>query len=69
MSKQAGVRVAAVRRGDRAAREAATPLNNPLHRVFEELALAGIQATLAVFDEAFADEFKAQLLQADGVLV
>ena len=69
MSKQSEVKVVVVWRGDRAAREAATPMNNRFHRVFEELALAGIHATPAVFDESFADEFKAQLLQADGVLV
>ena len=69
MSKQSGAKVVVVWRGDRAAREAATPMNNRFHRVFEELALVGIHATPAVFDEAFADVFKAQLLQADGVLV
>ena len=69
MSAHMGIKVALVWRGDKAARDAATPQNNRYHRVFEELALAGIQATPAVYDEAFADEVKAQLRQADGVLV
>jgi hypothetical protein len=35
-------RIAALWRGDRAARRAATPQNNRFHRVFEELAALGI---------------------------
>lgn len=62
-------KVAVVWRGDRDARSAATPENNRFHRVFEELAGIGIVAEPAVFDEAFADEVRAQLLTADGVLV
>ncbi len=61
--------IAVVWRGDRGAREAATPENNRFHRVFDELARFGIRAAPAVYDEAFADEVKAQLLEADGVLV
>jgi hypothetical protein len=62
-------KIAIVWRGDRAARQAATPQNNRFHRVFEELAAAGVDAEPAVFDEAFAEEFREQLLTADGVLV
>jgi hypothetical protein len=62
-------RVAILWRGDREARRAATPQNNRYHRIFEELALLGIRAEPAVFDEAFADEVHEQLLAADGVLV
>jgi hypothetical protein len=62
-------KVAIVWRGDRAARMAATPGNNRYHRIFEELAALGIAAEPAVFDEGFADEFRDQLLAADGVLV
>ena len=62
-------KVAVVWRGDRAAREAATPQNNRYHRVFEELGRSGIAAEPAVFDEAFADEVRDQLLGVDGVLV
>ena len=68
MTTRAG-KVAVVWRGDRDARSAATPENNRFHRVFEELAAIGIVAEPAVFDEAFADEVRAQLLTADGVLV
>lgn len=56
-------------RGDRAARRDATPRNNRFHCVFEALATLGIRAEPAVFDEAFADEVRAQLLAVDGVLV
>ncbi len=62
-------KLAIVWRGDRDARRIATPQNNRFHRVFEELALLGIVAEPAVFDEDFADEIRAQLLAADGVLV
>src|SRR3954464_1996275 len=62
-------KVAVVWRGDREARDAATPANNRFHRVFEELALAGIHAEPAVYAEEMADEVRAQLLNADGVLV
>src|SRR5262245_58503581 len=62
-------KVAVVWRGDRATRQAATPQNNRYHRVFDELNRAGIGAEPAVFDEAFADEVRDQLLGVDGVLV
>jgi hypothetical protein len=62
-------KVAIVWRGDRDARRDATAQNNRFHRVFEELAALGIAAEPAVYDEAFADEIRAQLLAADGVLV
>src|SRR5579862_990033 len=62
-------KIAIVWRGDRAARQAATPGNNRFHRVFEALARLGIDAEPAVFDEKFADDVRAQLLATDGVLV
>ena len=62
-------RIAILWRGDRAARQAATPQNNRFHRVFEELAALGIAAEPAVYDEDFADEVRAQLLAVNGVLV
>jgi uncharacterized protein DUF6815 len=62
-------KVAVVWRGDRETRRAATPQNNRYHRVFEELGRVGVQAEPAVFDEAFADEVRDQLLGADAVLV
>ena len=62
-------RIAILWRGDREARDAATPQNNRFHRIFEELTALGIHAEPAVYDEAFADQVRAQLLAVDGVLV
>src|SRR5947207_5842006 len=62
-------KIAVLWRGDREARQAATPQNNRYHRIFEELAALGIEAEPAIYDEAFADEVREQLLTADGVLV
>lgn len=62
-------KVALLWRGDRAARDAASAETSRFVRVFEALARAGISAEPAVFDEAFADEVRAQLLGVDGVLV
>jgi hypothetical protein len=56
-------------RGNRQARDEATPQNNRFYRVFEELARAGIRAEPAVYSEDMADEVRAQLLKVDGVLV
>jgi len=69
MAQTKPYRIAILWRGDREARRAATPRNNRFHRVFEELAAVGIAAEPAVYDEAFADEVREQLLSADGVLV
>lgn len=62
-------KVAIVWRGDAQTRRAATPANNRFHRVFEELAAAGVHAEPAVYDEDFAEEIRDQLLTVDGVLV
>jgi hypothetical protein len=62
-------KIAIVWRGDRAARQEAIPQSNRFYRIFEELGALGIHAEPAVFDEEFADEFRQQLLAADGVLV
>src|SRR5262249_54411712 len=69
MAKTKPNKIAIVWRGDQAARMVATPSNNRYHRVFEELAALGIAAEPAVFDEDFPQEFRDQLLAADGVLV
>jgi hypothetical protein len=69
MAERKSEKVAIVRRGDGEARRLATPQNNRFHRIFEELAALGIEAEPAVYDEAFADEVRTQLLAADGVLV
>jgi hypothetical protein len=62
-------RIAIVWRGDRETRRTATPQNNRYFRIFEELEAVGLAPEPAVFDEEFADEFLAQLLQVDAVLV
>lgn len=62
-------KIAVISRGDRAARQAATPWNSRFYRVFEALDALGIAAEPAVYDEQFADEVREQLLSADGVLV
>jgi len=61
-------KIAILWRGDTEARRAATPHNNRFYRIFEELADLGIKAEPAVYDEAFADEVREQLLSADGGL-
>jgi len=62
-------RIAVLWRGDREARNTATPQNNRFHRIFAELASLGIDAETAVYDETFIDEVREQLLSGDGVLV
>lgn len=62
-------KVAVVWRGDLEMRRTATPRNNRYHRVFEELSAIGIHAEPAVYDEAFSNEVRDQLLAVDGVLV
>ena len=69
MSRGKTFKVAILWRGDAEARQAATPQNNRFHRIFEELAGVGIDAEPAVYDEAFAEKVREQLLRADGVLV
>jgi hypothetical protein len=68
-STPARFQVAVLFRGDREARRNATPQNNRFHRIFEELAAAGISAEPAIYDEDFADEVRDQLLRTQGVLV
>ena len=62
-------KIAVLWRGDRQARIDATPTNNRFHRVFEALSSVGIHAEPAVYAEEMGDEVRAQLLNADGVLV
>jgi hypothetical protein len=61
--------VAILSRGDAAARRDATPQNSRFIRVFEALAAVGIEARPVVYDEAFADSVRDELLALDGVLV
>src|SRR5262252_5167041 len=69
MPEEKSFKVAILWRGDRKARQTATPQNNRFHRIFEELAAVGIYAEPAVYDEEFADEEREQLLNTDGALV
>lgn len=62
-------KVAILWRGDAETRCTATPHNNRFHRIFEALDAAGIEAIPAVYDEAFAGDVRAQLLETSGVLV
>jgi hypothetical protein len=61
--------IAIVWRGDSAARAQATPENNRYHRIFAELSALGIEAEPAVYCEELQDEFRAQLMRMEGVLV
>ncbi|CCE12131.1 conserved hypothetical protein [Bradyrhizobium sp. STM 3843] len=61
--------VAILSRGDASARRDATAQNSRFVRVFEALAAAGIEAQPAIYDEAFADAVRDQLLAVEGVLV
>jgi hypothetical protein len=69
VTSDAAGRIAVLWRGNRQARDEATPQNNRFHRVFEELARVGIRGEPSVYAEDMADEVLAQLLKADGVLV
>jgi hypothetical protein len=62
-------KVALLWRGDRQARDTATPETSRFHRVFEALARRNILAEPAVYADEMADEVRSQLLGADGVLV
>jgi hypothetical protein len=62
-------KIAILWRGDADARRAATPQSSRFHRIFQELDALGIDAEPAPYAEEFADEVRAQLLSADGVLV
>jgi hypothetical protein len=61
--------IAILWRGDAAARRDATPQNNRFVRIFEALAASGVEARPVVYDEAFADAVRDELLALDGVLV
>jgi hypothetical protein len=61
--------VAILSRGDAAARRDATPQNSRFVRVFEALSAVGIEARPVVYDEAFAEAVRNELLAVDGVLV
>ena len=62
-------KVALVWRGDRAMREAVTPSNNRLRKIFEALDEEGVRAEPVVYAEEFHDAVREQLVGFDGVLV
>src|SRR6516165_9654799 len=62
-------KIAILWRGDRAARDAATPHNNRYHCIFAELQALGIDAEPAVYADEMIDEVRAQLRKVQGVLV
>jgi hypothetical protein len=68
MTKKIG-RLALLWRGDRDARETATPGTSRFSRVFDALKSRGIDAEPAVYSEDYAAEIQAQLRAVDGVLV
>src|ERR1700741_2203917 len=63
------VRIAILDRGDREARRRSVPEDSRFLPLFRALADLGAQAERAVYDEAFADEVRRQVLSVDGVLV
>jgi hypothetical protein len=63
------MRIAIVDRGDREARRRSAPEESRFLPLFRALADLRAQAERAVFDEAFADEVREQLMNVDGVLV
>jgi len=62
-------KIAILWRGDAEARRTATPANNRFFRIFEELAAIGVEAQPVVYADDIAEDVRAQLLAADGVLV
>ena len=68
-SRDRRIRVAILDRGDREARRRSAPEENRFMPLFRALADLGAQAERAVFDEAFADEVRLQLMAVDAVLV
>jgi hypothetical protein len=62
-------RIAIVDRGDREARRRSAPEESRFLPLFRALADLGAEAERAVYDEAFADDVRRQLMSVDGVLV
>ena len=63
------IRVAILDRGDRDARRRSAPEESRFLPLFRALADLGAHAERAVYDEAFADEVRRQLMSVDSVLV
>ena len=64
-----GIRIAILDRGDREARRRSAPEESRFLPLFRALADLGAHAERAVYDEAFADEVRQQLMSVDSVLV
>jgi hypothetical protein len=62
-------RLAILDRGDCEARRRSAPEDSRFLPLFRALADVGAQAERAVYDEAFADDVRRQLMSVDGVLV
>jgi hypothetical protein len=62
-------RIAILDRGDREARRRSAPEDSRVLPLFRALADLGAQAERAVYDEAFADEVRRQIMSVDCVLV
>lgn len=69
MSQSDALRVAILYPGDWEARRNATAENNRFADLFRAFAAAGVEVEPAVYDDAFHDEVRQQLLRCDGVLV
>ena len=69
MSQSDALRVAILYPGDEEARRNATAENNRFADLFRAFAAARAEVEPAVYDDAFADEVRQQLLRCDGVLV
>src|SRR5690349_19815705 len=63
------VRIAILDRGNREQRRRAAPEESRFLPLFRALTDLGAQGERAVYDEAFADEVRQQLMSVDGVLV
>jgi hypothetical protein len=63
------LRIAIVDRGDRETRRRSSPQESRFLPLFRALADLGVQAERAVYEEAFADEVRRQLMNVDAVLV
>lgn len=62
-------RVAIMYAGDRAARDQATPERSRFLPLFQAFAALGVRAECAVYNDAFREDVRRQLLALDGVLV
>jgi hypothetical protein len=62
-------RVAILYPGNHEARRTATPGNNRFSQLFHALTNLGMQVEPAVYDDAFCEEVRQQLMHVDGVLV